>query len=278
MEHLLKLYSFESVHGSPDEVAIADYIESLLKDWQVPYTRSDNNLYNLSQPDMPILSAHLDQVKTNGKAEHFVMTPDKHIIGYNKNWQRTSLGGDDKNGIWIILKMLEAGHIVNFIISEGEERGCIGIHALESEKVLDKIIELDTYCMVLDRKGDTDILRSGSGTTFCSTLAQSLCNFLGNHKWEVGTGSLSDTCTICDYCESVNMSVAYFNPHTATEYTDWSSLQEIRNDVKDVIESFVHFPTPPEIYKPKTTYYSTSKFSKKGDQDEKDWWKNHYGY
>lgn len=278
MEHLLKLYSFESVHGTPDEVAIADYIESLLKDWQVPYTRSGNNLYNLDNPDMPILSAHLDQVKTNGKAEHFVMTPEKRIIGYNKNWQRTSLGGDDKNGIWIILKMLEAGHIVNFIISEGEERGCIGIHALETAKVLDKILELDTYCIVLDRKYDTDILKSGSGTTFCSTLAQSLCNFLGNHKYEVGTGSLSDTCTICDYCESVNMSVAYFNPHMATEYTDWGSLQEICNDIKDVIESFVHFPTPPEIYKPKSTYYSSSKFSKKGDQDEKDWWKSCYGY
>ena len=276
MKHLLKLYSFESVHGSPDEVAIADYIESLLKDWQVPYTRSDNNLYNLSQPDMPILSAHLDQVKTNGKAEHFVMTPDKHIIGYNKNWQRTSLGGDDKNGVWIILKMLEAGHIVNFIISEGEERGCIGIHALESEKVLDKILELDTYCMVLDRRGDTDILKAGSATTFCSTLAQSLCNFLGNHKYEVGTGSLSDTCTICDYCESVNMSVAYFNPHTAKEYTDWNSLQVILNDVRDVIESFIHFPTPPEIYKSVSTY--TSKYSKKGDKDEKDWWKSYYGY
>jgi hypothetical protein len=130
--------------------------------------------------------------------------------------------------------------------------------------------------MVLDRKGDTDILKSGSGTTFCSTLAQSLCNFLGNHKWEVGSGSLSDTCTICDYCESVNMSVAYFNPHTAKEYTDWGSLQDICNDVKDVIESFVHFPTPPDIYRPTTTY--TSKFSKKGDQDEKDWWKSYYGY
>ena len=32
MEHLLKLYSFESVHDTPDEVAIADYIESLLSD------------------------------------------------------------------------------------------------------------------------------------------------------------------------------------------------------------------------------------------------------
>lgn len=274
MEHLLKLYSYESIHGSPDEEAIADYIESLLKDWKVPYTRTGNNLYHLDQPDMPILSAHLDQVKTNGKAEHFVMTPDKHIVGYNKNWQRTSLGGDDKNGVWIILKMLEAGHIVNFIISEGEERGCIGIHDLEYAKVLDKILELDTYCIVLDRKGNKDILKSGSGTTFCSTLAQSLCNFWGNDKYEVTTGSLSDTCTLCEYCESVNMSVAYFNPHTATEYTDWTRLQEILDNIITMVESFVHFPTPPEIYQSRTTY----KFSKKGDKNDKDWWKSYYGY
>jgi hypothetical protein len=274
MEHLLKLYSFESVHNTPDEVAIADYIEGLLKDWGVPYTRSGNCLYNLDQPDMPILSAHLDQVKTNGKAEHFVMTPENHIIGYNKNWQRTSLGGDDKNGVWIILKMLEAGFYTNFIISEGEESGCIGIHNLERKGVLDKITPLDTYCIVLDRKGNKDVLRSGSGTTFCSTLAQSLCNFWGNQKWEVGSGSISDTCTLCEYCESVNISVSYFNPHSATEYTDWNNLKDTLEDIKDMVESFVHFPTPPEIYRPKSTYYS--KKGLKDDYDEKDWWQRYY--
>jgi hypothetical protein len=241
MKDLLKLYSFESVHGTPEETAIADWIESFLRDHNIPFTRQGNNLYNLTYEDTPILSAHLDQVKTNGKAEHFVMTPEQHIIAYNKDWERTSLGGDDKNGVWIILKTLLQAN-VNFIISAGEEVGCVGIKEID----LTPIEKLDTFCIVLDRRGSQDVLNGGGSTTYCSTLAQDICNYL--RDMSVTTGSLSDTATICEFCESVNMSVAYEAPHTAKEHTDWRRLQEISSYVLSLVTDFVHYPTPPEVY------------------------------
>lgn len=253
MKDLLRLYSFESVHNSQGEQDIFDWICKWLDEHEVPYDTLGKSIYSLQGNDF-ILSAHLDQVRTNGKVEHLVLTKDDNIVGYSNKWRRTSLGADDKNGVWLILKMLEDGYDIDFIISEGEEVGCVGIEALEKAKVLDCITP-DQVCLVLDRRGNYDILKGGGATTYCDALARNLCNFLDDGS-DVTTGSLSDTATICKYCESVNMSVAYFNPHTATEYTDWSRLNVILDNLKNIVENFVHYPSEPKNYTAtKSTYY-----------------------
>lgn len=274
MKTLLKLYSFESVHNTPDEKALADWLEEWFVKHEIEYTRDGDNFYKLDQYQEPILSAHLDQVKTNGKAEYFYLTPDKHIIAYNKDWERTSLGGDDKNGVWIILKMLEKKLPINFIISAGEEVGCVGIKQLDTSKVLDKINTLDTWCIVLDRRGSNDVLDSGSDSTYCKTLAQDICNYLGDMS--VTSGSLSDTATICEYCESVNMSVAYEKPHQAEEHTNWVRLQCICDYVEQLCTDFVHYPTDPSVYVKKTRYYNNSKKGKKYEDDYEGWYDRYY--
>lgn len=274
MKTLLKLYSFESVHGTPDEGALADWLENWFREHRTPFTRVGDNFYKLDKAQAPILSAHLDQVKTNGKAVHFVLTPDKHIQGYNADWERTSLGGDDKNGVWIILKMLEEfNNDINFIISAGEEVGCVGINKLDTDGVLkEKIPPLNTFCIVLDRRGGKDVLDSGGGDTYCKTLAQCICNFLGNDM-SVTSGSISDTRVICEYCESVNMSVAYEAPHTANEHTDWVRLEQIKEYVKRLCDDFAHYPTPPDVYIKKSWSYTSTRKSKKFNYNE---WKDDY--
>lgn len=249
MKDLLKLYSFESVHETPDETAIADWICKWLDANNIKdYQRVGNSIYRFTLDSEIILSAHLDQVQTNGKAVKFFMNDEGIIAAFNSKWQRTSLGADDKNGVWIILKALEAGKDISFIISEGEERGCIGINDIAKAGILDDNIDPKyDLCIVLDRRGSGDILKSGGGTTYCSTLAQSLCNFLGD-SYSVTTGSLSDTATLCKYCESVNMSVAYDNPHSDIETTNFKRLQEIKEDVFNVIDNFIHYPTDPSVY------------------------------
>ena len=262
MKDLLKLYSFESIHNSDDETAIADWICKWLDAHDVKdYTRDGNNIYYFNfEYDGLILSAHLDQVRTNGKAVHFYLTPEEYIVAYNKDWQRTSLGADDKNGVWLILKAIEEGLKPSFIISEGEEAGLIGINHLSYNKVLDALNPEENYCIVLDRKGDGDVLNQGGGTTFCNTLADNIINFLRDPLMVKTTGSISDTTEICSYCEAVNMSVAYFNPHTANEYTDWGRLEEIKNNLFDILTNFVHYPSLPETYM-KKSYYQASKKS-----------------
>lgn len=262
MKDLLKLYSFESVHGSTEETAIADWICKWLDAHDVKdYTRDGNNIYKFNSDgvDGLILSAHLDQVKTNGKAVHFYKTPDNFIIAYNKDWQRTSLGADDKNGVWIILKAIEEGLNPSFIISEGEEAGCLGIHQLSYQNVLNNNINPEeNYCIVLDRRGEGDVLNEGAGTVFCNTLADNLINFLRDPLLKKASGSISDTAELSTYCESVNMSVAYYKPHTAEEYTDLDRLEEIKQNVFVILESFVHYPSMPDTYSKKFSTKTTT--------------------
>ena len=122
-----------------------------------------------------------------------------------------------------------------------EETGGVGIKGMENH------IPSADICLVLDRRGYHEILKSGGGTNYCSTLAQCLCNFLGG-KWETGSGSVSDTQVICKQMESVNISTAYYKPHSAEEYTNWDELQNLRSVIKDIVESFYHYPTDPGVY------------------------------
>ena len=247
MRDLLRLYSIESVH--PNEQEISDYIVSRLKDMSADYNVSEFGITGSSKefatgyPKLSVLlSAHMDQVKTNGAAKHFYMKDDC-IRGYLDNNQQTSLGADDKNGVWLILKAIEDRLPIQFIISRGEECGCVGINKL-------KIPNAD-ICLVMDRRGYKEILHSGGGDNYCSTLAQDLCNFLGD-GWATGSGSLSDTKVICQKMESVNISTAYYSPHSSTEYTNWSELQDLRKRIKSVVTEFNHYPTDPSVYVKKT--------------------------
>lgn len=267
MKDLVKLYSIYSVSRTEGEKEICDWICSRLDELKISYERLGNTLYHFVDGNNILLSAHLDQVSTKGRASH-IYKQGKYIFAYNDKWQRTSLGCDDKNGVWIILKLLEAGNNFDFIISECEECGGDGI------KKVEKLIDTSSaeYCLVLDRQGNTDILNKGGATTYCQALAYNLKNFW-NNGYSVVTGGLSDTQTICKYKESVNMSVAYFNPHTATEYTDFERLTEIKDDIQKMFNSFVHYPSKPSDYTVTYISYTYNKPSKtyKYNDDER-WW------
>ena len=247
---LIKMYSIYSVSGTEGEKEICDWLCQRLDEMGKHYARLDNTLYHIVDGNSIYLSAHLDQVATNGRAEHIYQADNGCIGAFNSKWQRTSLGADDKNGVWIILKMLEAGYEFDWSITESEEVGCVGIKKIENilpESTAD-------YCIVLDRKGNSDILNKGGSTNYCEGLAYNLKNFFKN-GYVVTTGTLSDTQTICKYIESVNMSVAYHDPHRATEITDYNRLVEIKNDIERLFkEEFVHYPADPEDYKETYSY------------------------
>ena len=269
MKDLLKLYSIHSVSETPEEKEICDWICKRLDDFKVDYKRVDNTIYHIGKDNKALLSAHLDQVATKGKAVHFYKVANRYIYGYNSNFQRTSLGADDKNGVWLILKLLEKGKEFDFIISESEEVGCVGIKKIEQEIKNSKA----DYCIVLDRRDNNEILNKGSATNYCKCLADNLKNFL-NRDYKVSSGTLSDTQTISKYIESVNMSAAYFNPHTAKEFTDFERLEIIKKDLEDILDYFVHYPAPVEDYK--TASHYPSYYNKNKSYYDSDYW-NNYG-
>ena len=283
MKDLLTLYKFYSVHGTEDEKNICDWIEKRIKELTgfEDIHRVNNTLWRFKEGNKVLLSAHLDQVSTNGPAVHFFKNDKGIITAYNKDWERTSLGADDKNGVWLILKTLEACPDIDFIISEGEEVGCVGIKSIENhikESTAD-------FAIVLDRKGNTDILKGGGSDVYCESLAYNLKNFLNKEPYNsyiVTTGTLSDTRVICKYIESVNMCVNYEDAHSKTESTDYEALEITLSNLGSIIDFFIHYPAPPEDYcvkEYKSTYKSiVSSFNKKSkDYDDDYEWRKYYG-
>lgn len=277
MKDLLKLYTFYSVHGTDAEKHICDWIVERLKELGIEdINRDGNTIWRFSKGNQTLISAHLDQVATNGPAVHFYKSDKGIIKAYNCNWQRTSLGADDKNGIWCILKLLESGYDFDFIISEGEEVGCVGINKIEKH-----IKDSDAgIAIVLDRKSNTDILKGGSIDTYCDTLAGQLRNYLnsyGDNNYTVTTGSISDTRVICKYIESVNMCVNYEGAHTKNEVTDWNALQKTVENLERVLDLFqdYYYPTDPKEYIKQEYSYTRSSFE--DDRDLLDYYGGYYG-
>ncbi|MCF0115893.1 MAG: hypothetical protein HUJ56_11110 [Erysipelotrichaceae bacterium] len=193
----------------------------------------------------------MDQVETNGQAAHFYKTGDI-IKGYNEKYQQTSLGADDKNGIWIILKILAEYHDISFIISCDEEVGCLGIKAMH----IDNLIPKDKIALVLDRRGFGEILNEGGQGKYCGPLAQVLCNFWNqfnvdeNPNFHISRGSMSDTGIIAECCEAVNIGVGYYNAHSNKEYTNFKELERVYHLVRNTITQFKYYPTPVDVYRP----------------------------
>ena len=266
MRDLIRLYNIESVH--PNEAEIHAWLCTWLDGHKIKYETDGLNIYRLTGNKV-VLSAHMDQVKTNGQAVHFYKDGDV-IKGYNKDYKQTSLGADDKNGIWIILKILEEKPDTDFIISYGEELGCIGIESMKA--ILDDKLKQDMIAIVLDRRCVGEILDKGSSDNYCCTLAQDLCNFwnmtIGDDLFETGSGSVSDTNVLCKYCESVNIGVGYYNPHTEKEETNFEELTLIKDLILTTLDDFVHYPCPVSTYERSSRYASyLNDYTKDSRQD-----------
>lgn len=276
MKDLVKLYSFYSVHKTDGEKEICDWLVARLKELGIEdINRDGNTIWHFKPDNKVLLSAHLDQVATNGPVAHLYKDSKGIIRGYNKSWQRTSLGADDKNGIWCILKLIEKQYDIDFIISEGEEVGCVGISKIEEH-----IKESDAdIAIVIDRKGNTDILRGGGSDVYCDTLAGTLRNYWNTcgRDYKVTTGTLSDTRIICKYIESVNLCANYEDAHTKNETTDFNGLQKTLNNLdmllSDIeVDNFIYYPTPPEVYVKNET-----KVNKYESYYDGDWERTYYG-
>lgn len=186
-------------------------------------------IYGLRGSGLPCVVAHTDQVSSYGPVTKLYKTPRINRNSDKPDWYifgDSGLGADDKNGIWIILKMLtlqKTGKIdsdkfnFNFVFSRAEE---CGSHMVGNLK---KVFKQSCYAIILDRKNAYDII--GERNDYCTkAFDTAISSVLGRLGYSSTTGSISDANVTRHWCNSVNISVGYYEPHTATEYTIWSDL------------------------------------------------------
>lgn len=224
-----------------------EYVKTILSNNNIEYFEDEaGNIFNLNNVNVPLLSAHMDTVGTvTDYAKAYALEEDSTGIISTGG----VCGGDDKCGVYIILNILvEKAFKINFIFSTDEEIGCLGImHLLKFEDNVNKIENNCLYCLVLDRKGDSDIvcyLNYYGTKDFDNALVKVSEQYAMGFNSTVGL--FSDADYLCEFVSTANISVGYYNPHTSKEYIDLVALDFAEQFVRAIMLEVKDKFAPPE--------------------------------
>lgn len=188
--------------------------------------------------EIPImLVAHLDTVHKEIPKE----------IYYDKEqdvmWSPQGIGGDDRCGVYSLLKILET-HKPYVLFLEDEEIGCVG-----ASKVIDVIVQPDVkYIVELDRRGKNDCVFYECGN-------KDFQEYVEKFGFELEYGSFTDICVLSDYWEiaSVNLSIGYYKEHTTNETIKLEQMKDTIEKVKKMLDDeekidFQDYQKAPRFY------------------------------
>lgn len=244
-QHLIDIYLAETKKKTDKGLYEDDYtkireviLKYLDKFKQGCYTYKQDAVGNIyveptkSQNKNIVLAAHMDKIHTNGRIDKlFYDQNNGQIFAKNKDNKQTSLGADDKNGIFCILEMynrLEEDEIPSAVFTIGEESGCVGSSQIDKTFFDDK-----EFCIVIDRRNNHDLIYKG-GSTLYGIKTPPTFKML-NPQYNYIEGATSDAGYFSEYVDSMNVSCGYYNPHSSTEYTVVHELME----TCDAVENFV---------------------------------------
>ncbi len=186
------------------------------------YYDGAQNLYAVKgKGPYPAFACHTDTVHPirDGYKIHRMEPSHVWFAYYEKDGklQPTGIGGDDKCGIFICLKLLEKLENVKCFFFSDEEIGCVGSAA--SDKTFLKDCKWVIQC---DRKHSFDIIVNGAGTRLCSEeFEKDLAEIGEKFGYKPTNGSVTDVVQLKESGDlevsAVNISVGYWNPHSKSE-------------------------------------------------------------
>lgn len=149
-----------------------------------------------------------------------------------KEYEEEVLGADDKLGVFICIKMIEANIPGLYVFHVGEERGGVGSEYIK--KNTPELLKGLNRAIAFDRMNYTDIIDWQRGGNCCSKkFGEALAEALNSElklpalKYKSGIiGSFTDTANYRELIpECTNISVGYFNQHSKQEHFDEFFLQ-----------------------------------------------------
>ena len=237
MELLSQLYTISSKSGMEDR--IKSFVLGCLKDEQMTVETDEiGNLFITKgkADSYPCLAAHLDEI--HAPCEREVVVEGDKVYTVDRLWNRVGCGADDKNGLWVILNLLQSEPVLKVAMFVQEERvgevaGCRGARACDFT-FFDNV----KYILECDRKGASDLVHIGKGETLlCESdfIPQSL---LQKYGYEMVRGGKTDVVELkmrgleIPVC---NIGCGYYNAHKNSEYTMFSELHNCLAFVREVL-------------------------------------------
>lgn len=209
----------------------------------------------------PCLCAHLDQVQKTHALDFEVCRSGDILFGYSKTFKSyQGLGADDANGIWVCLNCLKKYDAIKIVFFVEEEVGCHG-----SQKAVMSFFDDCRFVLQIDRKNGGDFISNiGGWTPLCSKeFIEAVQPEKFGYKEE--SGFMTDVECLKENglkVSAANISCGYYNPHTDTEFTLWSELQNCKAFVEHIIE------TCQDVYPHDLDDYSFEAYDSECEADE----------
>ena len=214
MDLLIKLLKLK-----PEELKI--FLYKYLKEKGMPTISEEGYVY--AEGDIPILLvAHMDTVFD--EPPKIVEYSKKYDILYNPFG---GLGGDDRCGVYAILKLLEK-YRPHILFTEDEEIG--GIGAMYATCSLPKPDV--KYIIEFDRRGKKDCVFYDCGN-------QNFMDYVEAFGFETDYGTFTDISILGEEWDiaAVNLSSGYYNEHTEEEFIIFSELRKTIKRVEAMIDN-----------------------------------------
>lgn len=240
MELLKKLYRTNSKSGNEDAIKAIVRCELSQMDVNVTEDGMGNLFVTKGKAEKyPCVAAHLDEV--HQPCLRNLQETDGMIFATDEKGERVGIGADDKNGVWVALKLLREVEVlkVAFFVQEekdGELSGCRGSNACDLSWFDDV-----RYILQCDRKGNNDIV------TYSKKSDIRLCddNFIpaeirDPYGYVPVIGGKTDVVALKLRGLSIpccNISCGYYNAHKPEEYTMLDDLLKCYEFVHHIIST-----------------------------------------
>lgn len=197
-----------------------------------------NNLPTTDATSMVMFASHTDSVhkqeSPDGTQELEFIDKERTFVGVApvqpQGFTPNCLGADCATGNYIMLRLLQANAKGLYCFFRQEEVGGIGSKFFRNDPQNEKYWDKLTHCISFDRKGYTSIITEQWGgqcasDAFADDLAEAIAIADVTQRLERfvadPTGSFTDSANFTDVIsECTNLSVGYFNQHTASETQD----------------------------------------------------------
>ena len=186
----------------------------------------------------PCVAAHLDEI--HSPCEREILVEGDVVYAVNRLWNRVGCGADDKNGLWVIMNLLQTEPELKVALFVQEERvgniaGCRGA------KVYDlSFFNNVKYIIECDRKGSSDVVTIGKDETILCDSDFIPQDILQKYGYKMVSGGKTDVVELkmrgleIPVC---NISCGYYNAHKNSEYTKFSELQNCLAFIKELLVS-----------------------------------------
>ena len=192
------------------------YLSALLSSKGYKVVNKDGFIY--AKGELPYLvTAHMDTVHEvqvsrynvhKWKGQHRIQAP------------KIGIGGDDRCGIYMIVRMILDGLRPSVLFCEDEEIGSVGARKFCKTKYVNDLKELN-YLIELDRANSNDaVFYDCDNPEFTKFIIE-------NTGYKEAHGTWTDIVELSDECgiASVNFSCGYYNAHRTNEYVIFEEMQ-----------------------------------------------------